>query len=929
NFKSELEFCARAGKIYYIYVHGFGAEVGEFAMLVREVRDLANDPIACCDTQLCVQTNIFTIPAGAVNENEACANDNTIRINNGCTFPNPAQSGPFPFSGEYATFPPAGTASFGSLRSSLQTRDSDWYLARNQPVNTRMFLDYSAQFEFPAAAIVAALSGNNWSTCAGITLFGSYNNTLSFFGARLDRKRHVETINTRDDLGVLGNNIWGLRLLNNVTIGAGHPCGSNDEYWVRINYVLAQSDCPWSAPFGLAMGTFDDEATAGTFDGTGGTNGFTAGEPCDSTLTGIHRGKAGCGQNANPALIQPGDYILYTPNTPMLGRTDSIAGGPTAGRDVDYYRFELLTRSAVTVEVDSGFPIAGNITEATCFPEQIGYNTVASTGRCGARRLHATDIIILEPGEYDFVCFNADAFALGGGNLFGNFLCSEPAFSTYLLTINAEPLPVCTPTGGTVQAKETSEGCPIQFFPADTCSPLNDGCAQGAYGADPIASGGSVRGTLFSTYEPFPDDTFRVDLDAYEFTLTQTSKVNFSAIANGPVRLQLQDSGVNGANCAADVGLTVRAIAAIDAADCPAVMGPQGVAYLPAGTYTINVAPGSVEFGLASSDLDCNLGSELTYVMTMTATPVGCCTVGGDEIIATSVECSNLAGSFSATPCANEYAVVAPRGVGCSPFASISGTGTRIDGGNSGTAIKVLGDEDVLTVAIGFSFKFFGESYTQVGVSSNGFLVLGSEDNSALARVFPNTAAPNAVIAPFWSNWNVFGHTGKDFSVYTQTSGGVGNGVLTVEWNVGLDFETFVDTASFQVLLHENGGDIEFRYGPFTSLPGSFDDVGEQFSIGIEDKTGLRGLNIPIDPNFLSGGVSCYRIAAQAPFVCCVGNADGNNVVDFDDITTILSNWLEGNGPSSPNQDGDANCDGDVDFDDITDVIARWLLPCP
>ncbi|HBS28311.1 MAG TPA: hypothetical protein DEB06_02415 [Phycisphaerales bacterium] len=64
-------------------------------------------------------------------------------------------------------------------------------------------------------------------------------------------------------------------------------------------------------------------------------------------------------------------------------------------------------------------------------------------------------------------------------------------------------------------------------------------------------------------------------------------------------------------------------------------------------------------------------------------------------------------------------------------------------------------------------------------------------------------------------------------------------------------------------------------------------------------------------------------------FGCCVGNADGNNVVDYDDITEVFGNWCEMNGPSSPNRAGDANCDGCVDFEDISDILANWLEGCP
>jgi uncharacterized membrane protein len=68
-----------------------------------------------------------------------------------------------------------------------------------------------------------------------------------------------------------------------------------------------------------------------------------------------------------------------------------------------------------------------------------------------------------------------------------------------------------------------------------------------------------------------------------------------------------------------------------------------------------------------------------------------------------------------------------------------------------------------------------------------------------------------------------------------------------------------------------------------------------------------------------------FRITL-APPSNCPGNADGNAVVDFDDITAIIANW---GALTSPWQDGDTNGDCVVNFDDITETIANWGATCP
>jgi hypothetical protein len=54
----------------------------------------------------------------------------------------------------------------------------------------------------------------------------------------------------------------------------------------------------------------------------------------------------------------------------------------------------------------------------------------------------------------------------------------------------------------------------------------------------------------------------------------------------------------------------------------------------------------------------------------------------------------------------------------------------------------------------------------------------------------------------------------------------------------------------------------------------------------------------------------------------CFGDANGDNHVDFSDVTAVLANFNEA-GP-----DGDADGDGDVEFSDISAVLANLGSDC-
>lgn len=68
-----------------------------------------------------------------------------------------------------------------------------------------------------------------------------------------------------------------------------------------------------------------------------------------------------------------------------------------------------------------------------------------------------------------------------------------------------------------------------------------------------------------------------------------------------------------------------------------------------------------------------------------------------------------------------------------------------------------------------------------------------------------------------------------------------------------------------------------------------------------------------------------FLVCAPPP-PSCPGNANGDGVVDFGDISSVLANWGAsygaGTGP------GDADASGLVDFDDVTAVLTNWLRAC-
>ncbi len=939
NFFSEVEFCAVNGQTYFILVHGFGSDSGAFGMLTQEIRDGSNMLVPCCDIQQCDILCTFEIPQNATTEQTAvpggspaylqadiACNDALVGLaasgpNLGCS----AAAGP------QRNFTPVtlGVAIKGDSHAAGGTRDTDWFLFRGAPNGKAFLLDYSVQTEGPME-FIPWQANLNYSACQVIA-FGTWVNNTSFCGSGFTRRALFHTgllnqISSYDGAG-FPNTDFMFRCRNRTTT-EGYNCATGlNDYWFRLNFVLALSDCPpIPTPAGTVGTDYDDErdqATAMTYDGSGGENGIQY-EPCNYATPNdtFHRGKGGCN-----ALTQgDGEFLRLTPGRPMIGVMDGLLGGSGAGRDVDWYKFDLLERSIVSFKVSCGGPLTFFITENSCENEAITYSTAATLGHCGARCLDAEDCVVLEAGTYIVVGIHNDAFA--GGSIFAALDCTDPGqelgMAKYRIDINATAVPACSVTcpGGAVTE---TEACPNTFTIFDSCDPTNDGCAAGVFGAGSIASGTPVCGSLFSQYQVFPDDVFSIDTDYWQFTVASRQKLTYSVIADGPVLAQIGVTGPGGSLCDADLpnpftnqGGGLRVLSSGDATPCTAGSPVTYSVYLEPGTYSLIVTPGTVDKGFTFADLACINSGQLSYTASITLDAIGSCAVGSDCLITTNNECTGLGGSFTAdggASCGNLFTATAFNS-GCGAYSTIMGLGTQV---------ALCGDNEFAQQVIP-PFKFYGVTHTQVNISSNGYITFGGI-SSDTPRAFANIGNPNAVIAPFWNDWKVACAEGTagatPTTVWIRTTGGLGNEVTTIEWKDLRKFELYSQSANFQVVLFHASGEIEFRYGAFVGL--SKKDL-DTVAVGVEDGCGLRGVDVALSGAFLSGN-SCVRLVLTPP--CCPGNSDkvSPGTVNFDDINAAIANWLTnygaGTGP------GDGNCDGVVNFDDINSTIANWLAGCP
>lgn len=127
----------------------------------------------------------------------------------------------------------------------------------------------------------------------------------------------------------------------------------------------------------------------------------------------------------------------------------------------------------------------------------------------------------------------------------------------------------------------------------------------------------------------------------------------------------------------------------------------------------------------------------------------------------------------------------------------------------TGTHASIIGGYASSIIPIGFNFTYFGQTYSNVLVGSDGILSFKNGSRYLLA------------IAP----WLVSQYLDCNSSIQYTTTGTEGNRIFTVQWvNMLYQFEYFISTLNggnnnlrrlnYQVKFYESSNIIEFIYGP-------------------------------------------------------------------------------------------------------------------
>jgi VCBS repeat-containing protein len=233
-----------------------------------------------------------------------------------------------------------------------------------------------------------------------------------------------------------------------------------------------------------------------------------------------------------------------------------------------------------------------------------------------------------------------------------------------------------------------------------------------------------------------------------------------------------------------------------------------------------------------------------------------------------------------------------------------------------------IADEEVINFPVP-SFVFNDATHDRVGVSANGYLVVGGgdmNDNNCCNPAIGSTNRPNGVLAPFWTDLDGTDAPGIYAAILTD---GVGNW-LVVEWRVKV-FSTNSER-HFQVWIGLNGTeDITYAYD-LEALPA--DPFGYPLVIGAENMDGTSGATIhglptedlrvtsdPVPPNTApAAGDDAYSTEEdRALTVAAPGVLDDDTDADGDALSAVVVDE-PAHGELTLNEDGSFSYTPAADF---------------
>ncbi len=180
-----------------------------------------------------------------------------------------------------------------------------------------------------------------------------------------------------------------------------------------------------------------------------------------------------------------------------------------------------------------------------------------------------------------------------------------------------------------------------------------------------------------------------------------------------------------------------------------------------------------------------------------------------------------------------------------------------------GTSVS-LTDDQCQQVDVGFTYSYYGNSFTQVYLCSNGMLRFGGATTNSSNPTFPYNSSNTYIVAPLWDDLN----PPAGGAIYYNTIGSSPSRKFVATW-LDVPHKSANVSNRFQAILTEGSTAIVFNYqylwpsvtptiglnrgdGCNASIIGGVPGNGTSYTLKIQDSTKIfEALNGTINYNFM------------------------------------------------------------------------------
>ncbi len=188
----------------------------------------------------------------------------------------------------------------------------------------------------------------------------------------------------------------------------------------------------------------------------------------------------------------------------------------------------------------------------------------------------------------------------------------------------------------------------------------------------------------------------------------------------------------------------------------------------------------------------------------------------------------------------------------------ISATGTLVTNWVPTGTFNATDEGYAGPINLGFNFKFYAGTKTDVYLSSNGYITFAPITTNTFTNTsIPTAGAPDEIICPFWDDLDAK----SPGTVHYKQDGNK----MIIQWT---NYQRYSGTASytFQVVLYSSGKIMIY----YNNVTGTLDGA----TVGIENANGTDGLQIAYDAAYIKNNLA-VQIAAEPDWLVSGGSMNG------------------------------------------------------